>query len=95
MYQVYSGLLFELLLAVTSFSRLSRFTESVGRRGTGQQAVGELNCMMGSMSPMQKRQNMSMQGHVWGWTGTSRRCSETTLCSFGLEHASKKKWRAC
>ena len=33
--QVYSGLLFGLPLAVTSFNRLSRFTEAVGRRLTG------------------------------------------------------------
>ncbi|CAE7240678.1 unnamed protein product [Symbiodinium sp. CCMP2592] len=31
-YQVYSGLLFGLPLAVTSFNRLSRFSEAVGRR---------------------------------------------------------------
>ena len=39
-YQVYSGLLFGLPLAMTGFTRLSRFTEAVGRR---------LTCTMVSM----------------------------------------------
>ena len=81
-YQLYTGLLFGLPLAVASFNRYSRFSEALGRRllflddahvtdwssskGSGQQAFRDLSEIMGSPFAEDKRQDMAPTGTFLG-----------------------------